>query len=143
VEDLTQLIAGIDADALCRATVVTSDSEGVLVTTPNGELVTCDVLESAAVRPGIGEGDEVLVWLSRAAAERGVVLGRIRTAVRPTTGTETADELVLEAKTRLTLKVGDGSITIRDDGKILIKGKDLVSHAERANRIKGGSVNIN
>ena len=29
------------------------------------------------------------------------------------------------------------------DGKILIKGKDLVSHAQRTNRIKGGSVAIN
>ena len=53
------------------------------------------------------------------------------------------DELVLEAKHTLTLRVGDGSITIREDGKILIKGKDLVSHAARTNRIKGGSVQIN
>ena len=51
--------------------------------------------------------------------------------------------MVLEAKRRLTLKCGDGSITIREDGKILIKGKDLVSHATRMNRIKGGAVQIN
>jgi hypothetical protein len=53
------------------------------------------------------------------------------------------DDLVLEAKETVTLRCGDGSITIRADGKILIKGKDLVSHAQRANRIKGGSVSIN
>jgi len=41
------------------------------------------------------------------------------------------------------LRVGDGSITIREDGKVLIKGKDLVSHAQRMNRIKGGAVSIN
>jgi archaeosine-15-forming tRNA-guanine transglycosylase len=51
--------------------------------------------------------------------------------------------LVLEANEALTLRVGDGSITIREDGKILIKGKDLVSHAKRMNRIRGGSVTIN
>ena len=53
------------------------------------------------------------------------------------------EELLLEAKHSLTLRVGDGSITIREDGKILIKGKDLVSHATRLNRIKGGAVQIN
>ena len=58
-------------------------------------------------------------------------------------GEEMPDMLVLEAKKHLTLRVGEGSITIREDGKILIKGKDLVSHAQRMNRIKGGSVSIN
>lgn len=53
------------------------------------------------------------------------------------------DTLVIEAKQSLVLRVGDGSITIREDGRILIKGKDLVSHAQRLNRIKGGAVSIN
>jgi len=57
--------------------------------------------------------------------------------------TDTPDTLLLEAKESLTLRVGDGSITIRADGKILIKGKELVSHAEKMNRIKGGAVAIN
>jgi hypothetical protein len=51
--------------------------------------------------------------------------------------------LVLEATREMTLRVGDGSITIRKDGKILIKGTDLVSHAKRMNRVKGGAVSIN
>lgn len=86
------------------------------------------------------EGDEVVVWV-RAAPETGVILGR----TGPPAGAEPqveADELVLEARQALTLRVGDGSITIRD-GRILIKGKDLVSHATRRNRIRGGSVEIN
>jgi hypothetical protein len=61
-------------------------------------------------------------------------------------GAEASDppeHLLIEAKKSLTLRVGDGSITIREDGKILIKGKDLVSHAKRMNRIRGGSVAIN
>ena len=48
-----------------------------------------------------------------------------------------------EAKHQLTLRVGEGTISIREDGKILIKGTDLVSHAQRMNRIKGGAVSIN
>jgi len=83
--------------------------------------------------------------------ETHVILGRIgpshaapgETRTGSATHDETPAELVLEAKHSLTLRVGDGSITIREDGKILIKGKDLVSHAQRLNRIKGGAVQIN
>ena len=52
-------------------------------------------------------------------------------------------DVLLEAKENLTLRVGAGSITLRKDGKILIRGKDLVSRADRMNRIKGGAVSIN
>ena len=77
-----------------------------------------------------------------------MILGRIVPAQASARAENTAeagtqDELVIEAKKNLTLKCGEGSITIREDGKILIKGKDLVSHAQRMNRIKGGSVSIN
>jgi hypothetical protein len=73
-----------------------------------------------------------------------VVLGRIaRAAPKSATAQEPPDTLVLQAKRDLTLKCGDGSITICADGKIIIKGTDLVSRAKRTNRIKGGSVAIN
>ncbi len=71
------------------------------------------------------------------------MLGRVQTGSFPRSREDVSDELVLEAKHSLTLRVGEGSITIREDGKILIKGKDLVSHAQRLNRIKGGAVQIN
>lgn len=104
----------------------------------------CDVLIPSTRAPEIRAGAEVLVWLPSDAEERGVVLGCIgpwRTLSEPEE--QISDELVLEAKHSLTLRVGEGSITIREDGRILIKGKDLVSHAKRLNRIKGGAVQIN
>src|SRR5207237_1204459 len=76
--------------------------------------------------PCLVEGETVLVWCASAPEERGVILGSVRpsaSTARPDRGP--GDEMVLEAKRRLTLKCGDGSITIREDGKILIKGKDL------------------
>lgn len=72
-----------------------------------------------------------------------MLLGRTGPGVDAARTKEVPDELVLEAKKRLVLRVGEGSITIRADGKILIKGKDLVSHAKRMNRIKGGAVSLN
>lgn len=113
--------------------------------------VACDWLETGSVPTS---GDAVLIWIPDTHAA-GVVLGRIgmsksstdgeaRKVERPEAETsESPRELVLQATEELTLRVGDGSITIRKDGKILIKGKDLVSHAQRVNRIKGGSVAIN
>jgi len=109
------------------------------------EYLPCVVLERAARAPGLSPGDVVLVWMPVGGDEGGVIVGRVRATKTDTASEpqEVPDQLVLEAKHSLTLRVGDGSITIREDGKILIKGKDLVSHAQRLNRIKGGAVQIN
>lgn len=111
--------------------------------------IPCDVLHATATGgPGLALGDLVLCWRPSARAQRGVVLGRIG-PMQPKSqdpalpNLDPPDQLVIEARSNLTLRCGEGSITIRDDGKILIKGKDLVSHAQRMNRIKGGSVSIN
>jgi len=106
--------------------------------------VTCDVLETSSSAIPFASNESVLVWVEAAqGSERGIVLGRITESDTGARSVETPDELVIEARRSLTLRVGSGSITIREDGKILIKGKDLVSHATRLNRIKGGAVQIN
>ena len=77
----------------------------------------------------------------------GVIVGLLDEPIETTdssiVATDVPDTLLLEATEELTLRVGDGSITIRKDGKILIKGTDLVSSAKRMNRVKGGAVAIN
>ncbi len=51
--------------------------------------------------------------------------------------------ITIEAEEEVVLKCGPGSITLRKDGKIVIKGTHLLSRSSGPNRIKGGSVNIN
>lgn len=134
------------AAAILRATVVAMNSDGSVrcAAEDEGGQVVCDLLHTAdGPRLRLKRGDRVLLWLPEADAERGVLLGRIGPSRPSTPKDDTPDELIIEAKQNLTLKCGDGSITIRADGKVLIKGKDLVSHAKRTNRIKGGSVAIN
>ncbi|MDH5231869.1 MAG: hypothetical protein OEY38_17550 [Gammaproteobacteria bacterium] len=51
--------------------------------------------------------------------------------------------LSLEAMEQLSLRCGDSAIILDKNGKITIRGKNLISHSEGMNRIKGGAVNIN
>ena len=107
--------------------------------------IACDRLETSDgewVR--LVQGDAVLVWWSGRPNDRGVVLGRIGPSVSPVQDDDGVPaEVVVEASDVLVLRVGDGSITLTADGRILIKGTDLVSHASRLNRVKGGAVAIN
>jgi len=138
---------GVDAARLLRCTVAGVDVDGTVVVVSEGRSAAfrCMVLQTGDTEAVLVTGDAVLAWHPSRSDECGVVLGRIGPSKAPPEATKEGPpaELVIEATKNLTLRVGDGSITIREDGKILIKGKDLVSHAKRLNRIKGGAVQIN
>ncbi len=51
--------------------------------------------------------------------------------------------LVLEAEQEVTLKCGEASITLRRDGKLILRGAYVETTAKGVNRIRGGSVKIN
>ena len=51
--------------------------------------------------------------------------------------------VVVEGKEEVVLKCGDASITLTKAGKILIRGKYLLSRSTGVNRILGGSVQVN
>ena len=138
--------------------VLSVDDHVIVELEEEGDVIPCDLLHTSSSLVVPRRGDRVLLFRPPSMG-RGVVLGRIdrvphevkpdgeavsvdREGVREESS-EAPESLVLEAKHSLTLRVGEGSITIREDGKILIKGKDLVSHAQRMNRIKGGAVSIN
>lgn len=143
-----------DALALEHGEVERVDGGGpVVVSLPDGTLAEALLLETAEGSPlRFAPGDRVVLARMSCSPDL-VILGRIASgeggadrgpAARPAeAGSPVPEELVIEAGRRLTLRVGDGSITIGEDGKILIKGRDLVSHATRRNRIRGGSVSIN
>lgn len=53
------------------------------------------------------------------------------------------EQVVLEGRREIVLKCGHASITLRRDGKILVRGIYVETHAKGVNRIKGGSVKVN
>jgi len=142
ISELLPWLIDAESAVLSRGVVVSVQRDGILVSTRGREPQLCDHL-AGSLSTAVTVGDDVFVWLPASLDDRGIILGAIRVGAPVATVAETPDELVVEAKSSLVLRVGDGSITIRNDGKILIKGKDLVSHAQRVNRIKGGSVSIN
>lgn len=78
-------------------------------------------------------------------AGKPLIVGRIVDPVQMDATSVIRDgELVrVTAQEQLELRCGKASITMKKDGHITIRGTYLVSHASAANRIRGGSVNLN
>lgn len=50
---------------------------------------------------------------------------------------------VIEARQELTLRCGQSSITMTADGRVTIRGTQLLSRSEGANRVQGATVQLN
>ncbi|MCW5633127.1 MAG: hypothetical protein KIT17_07295 [Rubrivivax sp.] len=114
------------------------DAEGALVVEPTqGAPMACDWLHGPTAVPQ--PGDEVLVM--PVAGRRPVVLGR----VGPCLPAEARPQphVVLEAAETLTLKCGESSIDMRADGKVMVRGDDVLLRARGTQRIRAGTVSIN
>jgi hypothetical protein len=54
-----------------------------------------------------------------------------------------AKEVVMEGAEEVSFRCGESSLTLRKDGKTVLKGRELLSRASRTNRIQGATVQIN
>ena len=94
-------------------------------------------------------GREVALTFENEDPDRPILIGLIHDpAVMPPDDLPIKAQLdgentTLSAKTELVLRCGEASITLTKEGKILIRGKYVLSHSSGANRIRGGSVEIN
>ena len=102
-------------------------------------------------------GREVLLVFEEGDLNRPVIVGLIENPLEglvsmevPPSGSQDAKDafldgkhLTLSAEEEVFIKCGKGSITIRKDGKIIIKGTHIFSKSSGPHRIKGGHVDIN
>ncbi len=101
---------------------------------------------SLARLTGEDVGCEVALLFEDGQASRPLIIGRI---LAPEPAPDRAlvvrdgETVAITARERIELRVGKASIVMEKDGHITIRGTYLVSHASAANRIRGGSVNLN
>jgi hypothetical protein len=125
----------------------------------DSEFVTASCVEQVAERRGglsglIGE--DVLLVCVAGDPKHVVVCGVIAreatiptddhlevTVSRPQTAVLDGKKVVLDASQEIVLECGKGSLRLTADGRIVMKGVEIVSRALRTNKIKGGTVNIN
>ena len=124
-----------------QATVVDVLDSGEIAVRIEGRRghLLCNFLEtSGGDHPLLRAGDQVLVVVPEGRAARPAVIGKVGRYRRPD-----RRQVVIDADEELVIRCGEASITIRKGGQVLIKGMDIVSHARKRNRVRGGSVQIN
>jgi hypothetical protein len=134
-----KIVRGIIVDFL-------ESGEVIVQVSPDGTPpIRCDFMQTSAnVTLQLNLGDQVIVMSPESPEQNGVVLGRIgRYRVPQTQGSQPPDHVEIEARETLTLKCGESSVDLRKDGKLMIRGKDVLTRAKRSQRIKGGTVAIN
>ncbi|MCH9684672.1 MAG: hypothetical protein K0V04_24770 [Deltaproteobacteria bacterium] len=96
-------------------------------------------------------GHPVVLMFLRGDLDAPVITGRVApgrvVSPKKITRTKTLKiegrELTLDADSELTLQCGKASITLQRDGKIVLRGTNLVSRASSVNRIRGGTIQLN
>lgn len=126
--------------SVIRATLSKFQDDGLLVVTDaSGQTFLCEWLETPwNTGTGLQPGDVVMV-APGADQQLGVVLGRVGRYRAPAL----EKTVTVEASEALSLKCGDASIELRADGKLMVKGEDVLVKARGTQRIKAGTVNIN
>jgi len=92
-----------------------------------------------------GDIDKQVVLMFEERSESPIIVGVIQPerAAVPMEVTVDGTNISLTAQDSVSLKCGDASITLTRDGKVVIRGKHVVTHAVGVNRIRGGSVQLN
>jgi len=94
-------------------------------------------------------GREVVLMFEDGDARRPILLGLVQAPASPTQLRAPAElsldgeRVALVAEQEVVLRCGPASITLTRAGKVLIRGKYVLTRSSGVNRIKGGSVQIN
>ena len=139
-----------------------SDNPGVILVEINGSApqparIISNLDRKELTRPE-SIGRDVLIIFENGDPEKPIITGMIESVIdeivamefepqpeksEPVNTVVDGKKITLEAENEIILKCGKGSITIHKDGKIIVKGTNLLSRSSGVNRIKGGSVGIN
>lgn len=148
--DLFDLVASVSpkpapADGMVVGRLAGLDGAGrPLVDFPgNPAREECTARSTVALEPA-HVGREVALLFEGGDLRRPILVGLMQStsAVRPEILAD-GEPVVVEADRELVLRCGAASITLSRDGKIRIRGTDLLARSSGGNRIKGANVRIN
>lgn len=125
-------LTGLEALRLGRLAGPAANGAHHLVEGPDGPLSARSLVP---IRPQ-DRGREVAYAL--AAGGEALIVGLLQEgmAAEP-------DELRIDSPRKVRLTCGAASITLYPDGRVVIRGSQILSRAEGTNRILGGSVHLN
>jgi hypothetical protein len=94
-------------------------------------------------------GREVAVAFIGGDRNRPLILGVVHASELPADSPKPIElqvdghQVVIQAATQLTLQCGKASITLDANGRIVIKGAQILTQASGSNRIRGSSIQLN
>ncbi len=91
-------------------------------------------------------GDSVLLVFDGGDPTRPIIVGVLRDRLdkgHPPQLKLAAKEILVEGTEEVSLRCGESSLTLRKDGKAVLKGREVLSRASRTNRIRGATVQLN
>lgn len=114
------------------------DGGALRVRLPDGQETDCLALQLSAVPLPLRPGDRVMVL--PVAGAGAVVVGRL---VGVGDEARVPEVLELVAAEALNLRCGAGQMAMRADGRVMVRGEDVLLRAAGTQRIRAGTVAIN
>ena len=146
----------------CVGKIIQITAEGQAVVdypgNPQGPIMARSVMvTSAKIDNDCYEGNQVLLFFENGNPALPIIVGIVRNTVYSSAPCEEATfsaekpldvmldgkKIVFDAKEEIVLRCGKSSVTLKKDGKIVIKGTQITSRSSGTNKIKGASVSIN
>ena len=151
------------AYAPVTAHITKSDNPALIMVKYNGNMLKPARLISGIDRRMLAQkaniGREVLIVFDGGNPDLPIIIGVMESIIddlvslemngpsdpdkKPVEAKVDGKRIEFEAEEEIVLKCGNGSITIKKEGKIIVKGTEIVSRASGRNKIKGGSVELN
>lgn len=154
--DPSKIRAGLDGGESTAGPVVgwlvAYDENGLRIDfpdNPSGPLVALamQTLDLGAIATAIAQRTPVLLTFEHGRADRPIVLGLLHnlanTTAVPAVAHIDGKRVVLAAEDEIVLQCGRASITLRRNGRVVIRGVEVETRASGVNRIRGGTVAIN
>ncbi len=130
-------------------TVVEVDGARLLVDFPGNEAGPATA-RTTVPHGRVPRGAEVVLLFEEDDPARPIVMGILqpgagapRQAADAVVAEVDGRRMVIEGKDEVVLRCGEASITLRRNGRVIIRGAEVESRASGTNKVRGGSVRIN